>query len=456
MEATESPSRRCREYRFPLREDESLRRLLWDLLGVRIPDVQVCSNHTTPWRAFADAYFARSPVAVWIGSRGFAGKTFALGALALMEAITLGAEVVVLGGSGQQSERVYEAMTAMWAYQNAPRDRIEGEPLKTITRLTNGAKIQALTASQKSVRGPHPSRLREDEIDEMDLEILKSAMGQTMRARGSWGPIETQTVLSSTHQHEDGTMSKVLEWAEENDWPIYEWCYHETMMPHGWLSSQEIGRKRTEVPSEVWRVEYDLQLPKQEALAINRAAVERAFDPALGEFEGGDGEYIEIEPPDPRGKYAHGADWGKRLHFSAFVTLRIDCLPFRLVAYKRQRRRPWPAMVPDFDSQVLRYQGHACHDGIGVGGVVDDYVNAPVESVQEVGRARTETLNAWVNAIERGAVKAPRIWTMFEEHKRVKIDDLYGSGHMPDTFQAGALAYRAATRPKVLEEAYVW
>jgi hypothetical protein len=81
-----------------------LREVLWRAFRVRIPDVKVCPTHSTPWRAFCDAFFAVAPVVVWKGSRGLAGKTFSLGLLTVAEGVFLGADVNLLGGSGQQSK----------------------------------------------------------------------------------------------------------------------------------------------------------------------------------------------------------------------------------------------------------------------------------------------------------------------------------------------------------------
>src|SRR4030042_802660 len=67
--------------------DDELAAYIHDHFGVTLPNVQVCENHTTPWRAFADAYFARSPVTVWKASRGFGGKSFMLALLGLTEEI---------------------------------------------------------------------------------------------------------------------------------------------------------------------------------------------------------------------------------------------------------------------------------------------------------------------------------------------------------------------------------
>jgi hypothetical protein len=63
------------------------------------------------------------------------------------------------------------------------------------------------------------------------------------------------------------------------------------------------------------------------------------------------------------------------------------------------------------------------------------------------GRAKQELLNDYVAGVERGEVIGPRIDKMYGEHKFCRVDDLIKTGegfHLPDTVQAGALAYRAA------------
>ena len=54
--------------------------------GVRIPAVACCEGHVAPAQAFLDALFARAPVALWIASRGFGGKTSLLALLAAANA----------------------------------------------------------------------------------------------------------------------------------------------------------------------------------------------------------------------------------------------------------------------------------------------------------------------------------------------------------------------------------
>ena len=65
--------------------------------GVRIPAVACCEGHVAPAKAFCDALRARAPVALWIASRGFGGKTFLLALLAAANAILFETDVIDLG-----------------------------------------------------------------------------------------------------------------------------------------------------------------------------------------------------------------------------------------------------------------------------------------------------------------------------------------------------------------------
>ena len=460
------------KFDLPLRTEAELRHFVKMAWGIEIPNVQVCSNHATPWRAFADAYFARSRVAVWKASRGFGGKSFLLALLGLTEAVTLKADVNILGGSGEQSENVHKYAKQFWDYEGAPSNLLASDPLKRETRLAWGNIIKALLASSRSVRGPHPQRLRLDEVDEMELSIFDAAMGQTMGK----DDIPAQTVISSTHQHADGTMTEALKRAAEKGWKVHEWCYKETEA--GWLDSAEVEGKRQDVTAVMWDVEYDLQEPSPESRAIQPASVEAMFKKVRGEFAGRNGEYIEIEPPlavclqcglvaefDDRCPdcddekfqsipYSTGADWAKKQDWTVISTLRLDVHPARLVAFERTGRLPWPVMVGKFDERLERYGGSGTHDGTGLGDVVGDHLNAAATGFVMAGRARSDLLSNYIAAIERSEIEAPMIEFMYNEHKYASVDDVYGSGHLPDSIAAMALAWHGIDAGQVFPFGY--
>src|SRR5689334_12869936 len=93
-------------FELPIRTEGKLRDFVEQVFEIRIPDKQICDEHVAPWTAFCHAYFGRSSIMVWEGSRGMAGKSHLLAVLGLTMALTLKCDVNILGGSGEQSRNV--------------------------------------------------------------------------------------------------------------------------------------------------------------------------------------------------------------------------------------------------------------------------------------------------------------------------------------------------------------
>ena len=424
--------------------------------GVRIPAVACCEGHVAPAQAFCDALRARDQVVLWIASRGFGGKTFLLALLAAANAILFETDVIILGGSGQQSLRVVEQLHRLWAAGQVPPAWLASAPTFNKTTLAWGNTIQALTASQTAVRGAHPTRLLLDEIDEMELRILEAAQGQPMDRDG----VRAQTVMSSTHQHPDGTVTAMRRRAAEKGWPVYEWCYRETLAPHGWLTEDQVTRKRGELSRTMWAVEYELQEPSAEGRAIDPAAVERMFDATLGAhvspgdlehlWRGQPGPPAERAWPDPAGAwYCTGIDWAQKRHYTVAAVVRCDTTPLQVVAAYRNQRRSWQVMTEHVGALLDEYPGPAAHDATGGGNAMGEFpALAPHDQLQGVtlvGRVRTDLFRHDIGAIERHEIVGPRIDACYTEHLYCGEDDLFGSGHPPDTLVALALAYHAFT-----------
>ena len=366
-----------------------------------------------------------------------------MGVLSVIEAATLGAQITILGGSASQSQRVHEVTKQLWHHEYSPRGVLTDEPTTFTTRLNNGAWITALMASQKSVRGPHPQRLRLDEVDEMDLELFEAAQGQPMDSRG----LRSQTVISSTHQYPDKTMTEILKRANEKGWPVHEWCWREcigTESEAGWLTSDMVERKKMEVSTRMWEVEYDLQEPSFDGRAIDTAFVDAAFDPNIGVYVGDADEHIIVEAPVAGASYITGVDWAKEKDWTVIRTFRIDENPWREVAFLRTGRKPWPLMVADLDNRLAGYGGICIHDATGIGDVIDDMIQYDKKKIRDVvlrGRERESVFTEYIAGIEQFGIKSPRIQFAYSEHKYATQTDLFGSGHPPDTFIAGALAW---------------
>ena len=86
-----------------------------------------------------------------------------LAALAWAAAVTLRANVSILGGSADQSENVLRYLTQFWAAPGAPKAALASDPAARKVSLIWGNRILALAASQKQARGGHPEKLFLDE-----------------------------------------------------------------------------------------------------------------------------------------------------------------------------------------------------------------------------------------------------------------------------------------------------
>lgn len=419
----------------PITNEAELDMFVTQVLGIKIPKVAVIPGHVSPWAAFVRAFFAADPLLIWWGSRGFAGKSFLLAALAIALAVGLGIDVSILGGSYQQSLHVRKYI-GRFIRRPDICDRVQSSSQSEVIFI-GGATITALAASQTAVRGPHPVRLLLDECDEMEWEILQAALGQPMAK----GEIPAGVVCSSTWQYPDGTFSHLLKDAASRGWPVQSWGYQETSKAAGgWLSPSDIERKRVTVSTNMWTIEYDLGTPSAENRAIDPASVEAMFDKSLGVFEGRSGELIIVEEPDLNGEYVHGADLGRKRDYTVHIVLRTDCTPRRVVAFYRVQRLPWSVIMGKVNDLCVRYHGGLAYDQTGVGDAAGEFLNMTADGVMMVGRTRSEMLNATITSVEKGELISPLIQTFKSDLLYASIDDVFGSGHLPDCFSTLSLA----------------
>ena len=374
-----------------------------------------------------------------------------LSILGITKAFILGADVNLLGGSLAQSVNIHEHMRNAFNYDNAPTYMVETEA-NTQIKLNNKARIRPLTASQKTVRGPHPPFLILDEIDEMDLDILDAALGQPMPQKNYLGDIlSPYTVMCSTWQNADGTFTEVRRRFEERGLPILTWCYRESANPvDGWLTKETIEAKKLEIPAEMWRVEYELGEPSIGNRAFDTESVEKMFDmpvePLEQTIQDRYEEYTFAEPVSD-GIYIVSADWAKEQDFTVISVIRLDRQPHELVYYMRVNRRPYPMMIKWFNDAIDRYNAEAIHDATGLGNVVNDYIDTRARKFIMTGEKRSNMLTEYVGAVERGYFKVPKIPSLYSAHKYCRTGDLYSGAtkdyHLPDEVCSMALAWHA-------------
>ena len=438
------------------RTDDELYELVKVLWGHTIPRHKVCDDHDAPFDAFAEAYFRRKPSILIHGSRGLSGKSRLMSILGLTVASVLGSDVNIVGGSLNQSINIHNTMRSAWESEHAPKYLIKEETATRI-RLTNKSIIMPLTASQKSVRGPHPPSLLLDEIDEMELAIFDASLGQPMPQENWKGDIiRPMTVMTSTWQYPDKTFAEVQQRFVDRDEKIFRWCYKDTSNPiDGWLDQETIDQKRAEIPAEMWRVEYDLGEPSIGNRAIDTAAVERMFfepyEPLKKTVAKDYEEYRFAEFGMDR-EYVIGADWAKEQDWTVITVADVTDFPVKVVHWLRCRRRPYPVMIGYFNKLMKEFNAEGIHDATGLGGVVADYLDHRARGFLMTGMNRDNMLSEYISSIENDRWKAPRVTSFYKNHLYASVEQIYARGkeyHLPDEICSMALVWKCVSKRAV-------
>jgi hypothetical protein len=250
-------------------------------------------------------------------------------------------------------------------------------------------------------------------------------------------------------------------------------CWRESANPvDGWLTHDEVERKRNEIPAHMWETEYDLQEPSFEGRAINSAAIEAAFDPELGATDEFHWESTTHVQPQ-HAHYVTGVDWAKEKDRTVITT--FDARgndQWECVAFEALSRSPWPHMVGKAEQRLKKYPPVFAHDATGIGNVVSDFFDANLirryrgnfrDVLLASGRTRHDIFTEYVSALESGKIRYPRIDLAYREHLYCGLEDLYGKGHPPDSVVAGAIAWaqrgtgrRIVASPASLGRRSVW
>lgn len=207
-------------------KDETTLKVFLDLtLGIKIPKEAVCQGHQTPWAYLQDSILSSGIDKICWANRG-GGKTM-LGAIStwLDAMIIPGCQIKILGGSFEQSTRMYEYTTRFWENKILREKYLFKDPMVKTTRLRGGGSYTILTASQKSVRGPHVPRVKLDEIDEFDKDIYEAACFIAQSSRDTMASTE----LFSTMHKPYGLMAEIIDNISKTGYKLYKWCLFEVL-----------------------------------------------------------------------------------------------------------------------------------------------------------------------------------------------------------------------------------
>jgi hypothetical protein len=243
-----------------------LRDYVKTFLDVEVPDRRICPDHSSPmdylWHSFAiddrllmkddlpapgssetpsnsppSAVNHQSSIihhqssilhhqsgdcVVWANRAG--GKTELAAVATLLDAVFKpDCHIRILGGSGEQSGRMYEYLADF--LRRGFEDCLAGPIRKGRCRLANGSTVEVLTQSPTSVRGTHVQKLRCDEVELFDKDVFAAAKFTTLSTDRCLGAME----LISTMHRPYGLMQREVNAALETGVPVFKWCLWETI-----------------------------------------------------------------------------------------------------------------------------------------------------------------------------------------------------------------------------------
>ncbi len=199
-------------------------------LGIDIPDKKICPEHNSPmehlWHSFAVDFAAERPVnadsIIWANRAG--GKTELAAVATLLDCVFKpNCQVRILGGSGEQAGRMYEYLAGF--LRSGFEEFLAGPVRKGKCSFINGSAVEVLTQSPMSVRGQHIQKLRCDEVELFDEDVLAAAKFTT---RSTAGIIAAMEIISTMHRPY-GLMQKIVSQATQLGTPVFKWCMWEVI-----------------------------------------------------------------------------------------------------------------------------------------------------------------------------------------------------------------------------------
>ncbi len=243
---------------------------------------RVCPAHDAPFAYVAGAFFETlGDCIVWANRGG--GKT-ELGAVVthLDSLFKPGCETRILGGSLEQSDKMYQALRRKWQPQFA--DCLAGEPTKRRTELKNGSAVEILTQSLRSVRGQRVPKVKCDEVDEFKPEVWQAVQFVTQSQAGIKASFEAFSTMHRLY----GLMQQAVAEAEAKGVRVLRWCLLEVLERCrerscsrcelsedcrgtaregvGYFPIEDAIRIKRRSSAEAWRAEMLCQIPSREGL----------------------------------------------------------------------------------------------------------------------------------------------------------------------------------------------
>ncbi len=199
-------------------DDEDLLFYIKEFLGFEYPIETFCSHHQSPAKILTDIYFEKTLYTlIWANRTG--GKTRLVSILNHLDALFKGPiEIVNAGAALDQAAKGYQYF--LESFKHPLLKQYLPDPIQSRSTLTNGSEVKIITGSFKGFNGPHPAKVRIDEVELMEWPVLEEGLNMSK----SNGKVLAQDVLSSTRKFSHGTVQRLIDEQKERQLKISSYC----------------------------------------------------------------------------------------------------------------------------------------------------------------------------------------------------------------------------------------
>lgn len=194
------------------------------VFGYKVPNQHITPGNATPMEFIMACLRGEEQSIIGLANRN-GGKTQNQAIIDVLNSeIYPGCETATVGAIKPQAERGYRYFTQM-LYSSPTLMRTVRNSLMKGTQFTNGSLVEILVATLSGVNSPHPNKLKMDEVELMEWQVIQEAVSMPkskyLKQTNEW--ITAQTIFTSTRKFSTGPMQRLLDEAEQRAIAIYQW-----------------------------------------------------------------------------------------------------------------------------------------------------------------------------------------------------------------------------------------
>lgn len=322
----------------------------------------------------------------------------ALGATCLLDNIP-GFKINIISGSKQQAEICYNYMQDFFLDTDI-KVKIKGESTMAKTTLVDNGKVQVLTASERSARGPRVNMVIVDEVCETKKNIIVAILPQIITAK------HMKVVLLTTPNN---LLHPAKEWWDKGDklnFVKYRWNAYQC----NWISRDTIAEFKNFFTEADFRIEVLAQWTSKSGAVFKYTDIQKALC-----------DMSDLPPMNKIDRFFLGIDWGD-VHYTVATVVGMYGDPnldsdqwfvYNVQSWKEQKEDVYINGINDlcmiYQPKVISEQApisahvtRTLRDKLGGSGIIfttDSYT-----------KKKHQVIKNFKVRLEKGKIKIPRVF----------------------------------------------